>query len=253
MSDLVIERDGSVAILKLNRTPKRNALSDPLVREIGAFFDHLPKDVRAVVIAGNGDHFCAGLDLSDLNELDAYEGAEHSRVWHRVFDNIQFGRVPVVAALHGAVIGGGLELACCAHVRVADATAFYALPEGQRGIYTGCGASVRLARLIGADRMMDMMLTGRTYTAKEAEFLGFAQYLVEAGQGLPKAIELAEKIAGNSGLTNFALIQALPRIVEQDRAGGFFTEALMAAIAQGEPEAKARVKAFLEKRAAKVF
>ncbi len=252
MSDLIIERDGAVAILKLNRASKRNALNDALVREMGAFFDAMPKDVRAVVIAGNGDHFCAGLDLSNLNELDAYEGAEHSRTWHRVFDGIQFGRVPVVAALHGAVIGGGLELACCAHVRVADATAFYALPEGQRGIFVGGGGSVRVPRLVGVSRMTDMMLTGRVYRAEEGERVGFAQYLVDAGAALDKATELAQKIAANATMTNYAVVQALPRIAEAGHDGGLYLEAMIAGITQASPEAKAKIRLFLEGKAKKV-
>jgi enoyl-CoA hydratase/carnithine racemase len=173
-------------------------------------------------------------------------------MWHRAFEKIQFGRVPVVAVLKGAVIGGGLELASSTHIRVAEASALYALPEGQRGIYVGGGASVRLARIIGVDRMMDMMLTGRTYSAEEGMALGLSQYVVGAGEGLTKAIALAKRISENAGLTNFALIQALPRIVESDRWSGFFTEALMAAIAQGDPEAKSRVQAFLDKKAGKV-
>ena len=93
-------------------------------------------------------------------------------MWHRAFDHLQFGRVPVVAVLHGAVVGGGLELACAAHVRVAETSTFYALPEGQRGIFVGGGASVRVPRLIGAHRMADMMLTGRVYSAEECPWRG---------------------------------------------------------------------------------
>jgi (methylthio)acryloyl-CoA hydratase len=154
--------------------------------------------------------------------------------------------------LHGAVVGGGLELACATHIRIAERSAFYALPEGQRGIFVGGGASVRLPRLIGVARMTDMMLSGRSYSAEEGVGLGFSQYLVEPGQGLTKALEIAERVAGNAGLTNFAVMHALPRIAEADPAAGFMMEALMSAIAQGSPEAKARLNDFLEKRAAKV-
>src|SRR6185312_14054953 len=104
-----------------------------------------------------------------------------------VFDRIQYCRVPVIAALKGAVIGGGLELACAAHIRVADPSAYYALPEGSRGIFVGGGGSVRLPRLIGVARMADMMLTGRVYSATEGLTLGFAQYLTEADGALTKA------------------------------------------------------------------
>ena len=128
----------------------------------------------------------------------------------------------------------------------------YALPEGQRGIYVGGGASVRLPRIIGVDRMMDMMLTGRTYNAEEGLSLGLSQYVVDNGTGLDKALQLAARIAENAKITNFALLQALPRIAEIDRPGGFFMEALMAGVAQGEPDAEQRLRDFLEGRTAKV-
>ena len=105
------------------------------------------------------------------------------------------GRIPFVAALHGAVIGGGFELAAAAHVRVADETAFFALPEGQRGIFIGGGGSVYLTKLIGVTRVIDLMLTGRVLSAAEAERAGAVQYLVEPGQALAHATELAKRIA----------------------------------------------------------
>jgi enoyl-CoA hydratase/carnithine racemase len=218
---------------------------------IEAFFTALPDGVKAVVLNGEGDHFCAGLDLSELGERNVAEGIFHSRGWHRAFERIEFGKVPVVAVLHGAVVGGGLEIAAACHIRVAEASAYYALPEGSRGIFVGGGGSVRLTRLIGTSRMMDMMLTGRIYDAEEGQAIGCSHYLVAAGAGLAKGIELAKRIAGNAPMTNFAVTQVLPRIAESDPASGYITEALIAAIAQGDDEAKARLKAFLEKRAPK--
>jgi enoyl-CoA hydratase/carnithine racemase len=135
---------------------------------------------------------------------------------------------------------------------VAEQSAFYALPEGQRGLFVGGGGSARIPRLIGAARMADMMLTGRVYQAEEGNRVGFAQYLVPAGQASAKAVELARRVAQNAPLTNYALMHALPRIAEQPADQGFLTEALMAAIAQSAPEAKQRVRDFLEGRAAKV-
>lgn len=249
---LKAERRGTIAVLRLARPAKRNALDDPTVLGLETFFDHLPEDLRAVVLHGEGEHFSAGLDLTELSSRDVAAGIHHSRMWHRVFDKIQFGRVPVVIAMHGAVVGGGLELAAATHVRVAERSAYYALPEGSRGIYVGGGASVRLPRLIGVHRMMEMMLTGRTYSAEEGQALGLSHYLVERGEGLTRAIELANRIAENTALTNFAVMHVLPRIVESDPASGYMMESLMAAIAQGDAEAKARLQAFLEKRAPKV-
>jgi len=241
-----------IAVITLNRPAKRNALNDALILALRDCFQNLPSSVRAAVVHGNGDHFCAGLDLSELSERDASEGVLHSRMWHQALDCVEKGSVPVVAALHGAVVGGGLELASACHIRVADNSAFYALPEGTRGIFVGGGGSVRVPKLIGAARMADMMFTGRVYNAPDGERIGLAQYLVPEGSALDKAIELATCIADNAPMTNYALMQALPRIAEQPADHGLFTEALMAAVSQSTPEAKARVRAFLEGKAKKV-
>ncbi|MFC3683155.1 crotonase/enoyl-CoA hydratase family protein [Hydrogenophaga luteola] len=253
--DLSVQLHGEqqeIAIVTLTRPAKRNALNDGLILAIRDAFQNLPASVKAAVIDGEGEHFCAGLDLSELSERDAAEGVFHSRMWHAALDCVEKGTVPVIAALHGAVVGGGLELASACHIRVADETTFYALPEGTRGIFVGGGGAVRVPKLIGAARMTDMMLTGRVYNAADGERVGLAQYLVPTGTARDKAIELATRIATNARMTNFALMHALPRIAEQPTDHGLFTEALMASIAQSAPEAKARVRAFLEGKAAKV-
>ena len=250
--DVQLEIRGAVAVVRLSRPAKRNALSDGVILALRGIFETLPDTVRAAVLDGEGEHFCAGLDLSELKERDAGQGLHHSRMWHAALERVQYGPVPVIAALHGAVVGGGLELASACHIRVADDSTFYALPEGSRGIFVGGGGAVRIPRLIGAARMTDMMLTGRVYTAVDGERVGFAQYLVPAGQAFDKAFELATRVAENAPLTNYALMHALPRIAEQPADQGFLTEALMAAIAQSAPEAKTRVKAFLDGKAAKV-
>jgi len=249
---LAAEVRGQVAVLRLARPEKRNALDDAMVHGIDHFFSHLPPAVRAVVIHGEGPHFCAGLDLAAVTGTDATSGLFHSRAWHRAFARIEDGDVPVIAALHGAVVGGGLELACAAHLRVAEPSAFYALPEGQRGIFVGGGGAVRLPRLIGTARMMDMMLTGRTYGAEEGVGLGFSQYLAPDGGGLAQALELAERVSQNAKLSNFAVLHALPRIARADPATGALLESLMAAVAAADDEAKERLRAFLDKRAPKI-
>ena len=250
--DVQLELREDIAIIRLSRPAKRNALSDGLVLAIREMFETMPDTVRAIVLDGEGEHFCAGLDLSELKERDAGAGMMHSRMWHAALEAVQYGPAPVIAALHGAVVGGGLELASSCHIRVADETTFYALPEGSRGIFVGGGGAVRIPRLIGAARMADMMLTGRVYNAQDGERIGLAQYLVPTGTATEKAIELAKRVASNAPLTNYALMHALPRIAEQPADQGFLTEALMAAIAQSAPEAKSRVRDFLEGRANKV-
>ena len=249
---LRVELDGDIARVSLSRPAKRNALNDALFSGIERFFSDVPAGVRAVVLCGEGEHFSAGLDLSELKDLTAAEGMMHSIVGHRAFDRVQFGSVPVVAVLHGAVVGGGLELACAAHIRVAETSAFYALPEGQRGIFVGGGGSVRVPRIIGAARMTDMMLTGRVYSAEEGQQVGISHYLVAPGEGLRKGIALARSMAKNAALTNFAVMHALPRIAEAGQDHGMFMEALISGIAQADPEAKKRMQSFLDKRAPKL-
>jgi enoyl-CoA hydratase/carnithine racemase len=250
--DIRLELQDAVAIVRLARPAKRNAISDSLILAIRDVFENLPESVRAIVLDGEGEHFCAGLDLSELKERDAGAGLHHSRMWHAALDTVQFGPAPVIAALKGAVVGGGLELAAACHIRVADDTTFYSLPEGSRGIFVGGGGAVRIPRLIGEARMADMMFTGRVYDASAGERIGLSQYVVAAGQAFDKAMELAHRVAKNAPFTNYALMHALPRIAEQPADQGFLTEALMAAIAQSAPEAKSRVREFLEGRGPKV-
>jgi len=250
-ASLGAERQGAVAILRLKRAQKRNALDDLTIRGIDKFFTALPDGVGAVLLAAEGENFSAGLDLNELEDRTMPQAIAHSQMWHRAFDKIQFGRAPLVVVMQGAVVGGGLELAAAAHVRVAERTAYYALPEGSRGIYVGGGGSVRLPRLIGVARVMDMMLTGRTYSAEEGQAIGISAYLTEPGQGFAKGLELAQRIAANAPLTNFAILQALPRTAELEPAAGLTVEALMTAIAQSDPQGKTRLKDFLEKRGPK--
>lgn len=251
-STVRVDVDGEIAVVLLDRPHKRNAVDDATLARLDAVFTAPPDGVRAFVLAGTGDHFCAGLDLSDLSATSVEAGIDHSRRWHRVMQSIQLGRLPVVSVLKGAVIGGGLELASATHVRVAEGSTFYALPEGQRGIFVGGGGSVRLPRLIGLARMTDLMLTGRVYDAAEGHAAGLSQYLVGAGEGLARGVEIARRMAAAAPLTTFAVLQALPRIAEIGPHEGYLFESLMAAVAQGSDEAKARMQDFLAGRSAKV-
>lgn len=247
-----IEVDGEVAHLVLDRAAKRNALSDDMVAMVGDYFADLSEQVRAVILRAEGEHFSAGLDLVSLKETDAFGGVLHSRGWHHAFAKLEQGRVPVIAVLKGAVIGGGLELAASAHIRVAETSTFYALPEGRRGLFVGGGGSVRISRLIGAHRMTDMMMTGRVLSAEEGHLFGITNYLVGPGEGLAKASELAATVAENTPVTNFAIINALPRIAAGDPEAGYLMESMISSIAQSTDEAKARMQEFLSGRGAKV-
>ncbi|MEO7044299.1 MAG: crotonase/enoyl-CoA hydratase family protein [Ferruginibacter sp.] len=246
------EIQGEILLVRLSRPQKRNALNDATILNIETIFSNIPEGIKCAIIYGEGKHFSSGLDLSELTERDAIQGVDHSRMWHRALDKVQFGTVPVIAVVHGACVGGGLELASACHIRVAEASTFFALPEGQRGIFVGGGASVRLPKLIGMARMADMMFTGRVITAAEGNTIGIAQYLTEDGKGLEKGIELAKKISSNAGITNYALMHVLPRITDASQDQAMMMESLIAAIAQSAPEAKERLKQFLEGKAKKV-
>jgi len=242
-------RDGDVALIGLNRAAKRNAISDALLAELEARVTEAQADAKALVVFGHGPCFSAGLDLSEHKARTPEAVFWHSRGWHRVFRAIREGRVPAIAAIHGACVGGGLELAAACHIRVADPTAFFALPEGTRGIFVGGGASVHVARLLGAARMADMMLTGRALDAAAAERVGLVTYVEP--DALATARELGKKVAQAAPLTVLGVLQALPRIQDMAESDGLFVESLVAALAQTGPEAQARLTEFLEKRAPK--
>lgn len=239
-----------VAWIGLNRPAKRNAVSDALMAALEARVRDAQGQARAMVIFGHGPCFCAGLDLSEHRGRAPAEVFHHSRSWHAAFAKIRHGNIPAIAALHGATVGGGLELAGACHLRVADASAFFALPEGQRGIFVGGGASVHVARLLGASRVADMMLTGRVLDAADAERMGLVNYLVEAGGALAKAGELAARMTAMAPLTVLGVLSALPRIHDMTEENGLFVESLMAALSQSAPEAASRMADFVEKRAA---
>lgn len=245
---LLVSTRGAIAHLELNRPEKRNALNDDLVAAIDAYFSAVPDGVRAIVVSGGGGHFSSGLDLSQHVARQPLEVMAHSRNWHRVMAQIAQSPVPVVAAMAGAVMGGGLEFGAACHVRVAEESVRFQMPEGLRGIFVGGGGSVRISRLIGPDRMTEMMLTGRTYSGIEGERLGLAHHVVPEGQGLEKAFELAERIARNSPTINAFIIQAIAQIGTMSPEAGLYAESLTAALSQTGPDAEEGLRAFLEKR-----
>lgn len=243
-----VSREGNLAFLTFCRPEKRNAINDRTLGELRDFFSAPPEGVRCVIMSGEGGHYSAGLDLSEAVERSSVEVFSHSRSWHAVMDMMQFGGLPIVSAMQGAVMGGGLEIAAATHVRIAEPSVKFQLPEGKRGIYVGGGATARISRIVGPDRMTEMMLTGRIYSGEEGQRIGLAHYLVGEGEALAKAKELAENIATNSTLINQMVIQGIARINDMSRADGLYVESLTAAMTQTGPDAREGLKAFLEKR-----
>lgn len=246
---LDVSVDGRLASLTMNRPHKRNAMCDGLLAEIAAFYGAPPQGVRVVILSGEGGHYCSGLDLSEHVARDAEATMRYSREWHRVMEMVQFGGLITISAMTGAVIGGGLELAASTHVRIAEPSVIFQLPEGRRGIFVGGGASVRVGRLLGPDRTLEMMLTGRKYGPQDGLALGLTHYCVGEGEALSLAERLAGKIADNASLSNYVMVQALMRIGEMPWTEGLFAESLCAALTQTSPDATEGLRAFLEKRA----
>ena len=247
------ELDGAVAKIGMNRPHKRNALSSALQEQLEAAVMRAQKEARAGLLFSHGEHFCAGLDLAEAaGWMTDHERHLEMRIGTaaaaRPFDWIARGRIPFVAALNGACIGGGFEMASCCHIRVGDETTFFALPEGQRGIYIGGGGSVRIARLLGVARMSDLMLTGRVLSAEEGERFNLLQYRVAKGEHIARATSLAHRIAQNAPLTNWAIVNGLPRIQDYSYDDGLFVEGLFHH-AVASPESDERLKEFVEGRA----
>ena len=241
--------EDNIAIITINRPEKRNAMNDQLIDELDAFFSNPPKGIRAAILHGAGGNFCSGLDLSEHQHRTAEQTVFHSRNWHRVADQIEFGGLPVISVLTGAVIGGGLEIATTSHVRIAETGVRFQLPEGRRGIFVGGGATARVGAILGPDRMREMMLTGRSYGSEEGLSMGLCHYAVGEGEGMELAKKLARKIADNAPFSNYLMIQAISRINDMSRQDGLFTESLAAALSTSTEGAKEGLSAFLEKRA----
>ena len=251
---LTVEIADHIAIVTLNRPDKRNALDENMVELLNQVFGSLPKsNARVVVLAAAGDHFSAGLDLVEHYQKDR-DAAEFMRIclaWHEAFNKMEYAGTPIIAALKGAVVGGGLELASAAHIRVADQSTYFALPEGQRGVFTGGGATIRVANMIGKARMIDMMLTGRIYKGREAMDIGLCQYLVDDRGSFDKALSLAEIIAKNPPLSNFAISSAISHIHNMPAVHASYAEAFIAGVVNTQPAARQLLAAFANKTAAR--
>lgn len=249
---LDVDEDG-IATVTLNRPTKRNALDAATIDELIEVFATLPRaGVRACVLRGEGTHFSAGLDLVEHYHADR-SASDFMHVclrWHEAFNKMEYGGVPVIAVLKGAVVGGGLELASAAHIRVAGEDTYFGLPEGQRGLFTGGGATIRVADLIGKARMIDMMLSGRLYRGQEAVDVGLCQYLVPDPEA--KAREIAANAAKNPPLSNFAICSAISHMQNMSALDAAYAEAVVAGVVNTQEAAKGRLAAFAEGTANKI-
>ena len=248
------ELDGEIALVGLNRPDKKNCFNPEVSAQLRTAILRAGEEAKCGIIFGHGDNFCAGLDLRWAAE--SWKTGRSERLPFQFNRNTHFevmarGNIPFIAALHGATLGGGLETASAAHLRVADETTYFGLPEGTRGIFIGGGGSVRVARLVGFARMQDMMLTGRVVKADEAERWGIVSYVVPTGQHIAKAKELALRICKNAPLSNFAITNSLPRIQDMGYDDGLYFERMVAEYTRS-PESIQRLHQFLDKTAPRI-
>ncbi|MFK7601515.1 enoyl-CoA hydratase/isomerase family protein [Deinococcus sp. SM5_A1] len=247
-----IDRHGAIAVLTVNRPKALNALNAKTFGEISAALDLIVEDaeVGALIITGGGDRaFVAGADIAEFKTLDGvYAGRELSLAGQDVMHQIATLPIPVIAAINGFALGGGLELALACDIRVASTHAKMGLPEVTLGLLPGFGGTQRLARLIGAGRALDMMLTARQVEAAEAFGMGLVNYV--ADDALSKAREVAEQILKNAPIALSLVKEAVRRGLDTTLEAGLEVEADLFGLLVATKDFTEGVDAFLNKRKA---
>jgi enoyl-CoA hydratase/carnithine racemase len=251
MSGLVgVRREGAVCILTLTRPEKLNALSSALEDELGTALDGADATAaRAIVLAGEGRAFSAGADVGEFRDRDPAAIMSYYRTTGDVYERVAGLPVPTVAAVHGYCLGGGLELALACDFRVAEASAAFGFPEIGLGILPSSGGLTRLVRMVGAARAKELMLVRERFSAADARAWGLVTEVVEDGEGLPRALELAGRLAGLPALAASVTKQAVEAAAESSRETALLIERLAYGMLAQTPEADEAAAAFVEKRA----
>lgn len=251
---LVYEKKDDIGILTINRPDKLNAISNELTSELSSLLDELEKDdkLRVLVITGAGEKaFVAGADIQELVDRDARMGRQVSRERQEIFSRIENLPVPVIAAVNGYALGGGLELALACNIRICSEKAQFGAPEVKLGIIPGDGGTQRLPRLVGLGRAMEMILSGDFIDAQEAYRIGLINKVVPPEELMNAAMELAQRIASRPPLAVRYAKEAVNRSQEGDAASGFALESYLHALTCTTEDKKEGVAAFLEKRKGK--
>lgn len=251
MAELVqLSREERLAVVTINRPPV-NALNKQVVDELEEVFDALAAEagIGAVIVTGSGEKaFVAGADIGEFPSLNSANGERLSRRGQLVFQKIADFPAPVIAAVNGFALGGGLELALVCDIRVVAENARLGLPEVTLGIFPGYGGTQRLPRLIAAGKAKELIFTGEMIDAAEAHRLGIADHLVAAGEAVNRAREIAGKILKRGPVAVRLAKQAVNKGLEQTLAEGLKTEAALFAALCDTEDQKEGARAFLEKR-----
>lgn len=251
---LIYEKKDNIGILTINRPDKLNAISNELTSELRSLLGELEKDekLRVLIVTGAGNKaFVAGADIKELVDRDAKIGRRVSRERQEVFSRVENLPVPVIAAVNGYALGGGLELALACNIRICSEKAQFGAPEVKLGIIPGDGGTQRLPRLIGLGRAMEMILTGNFIDAQEAHRIGLVNSVFSQDDLMDKAMELAQKIASRPPMAIRYAKEAVNRSQEGDGASGFSLESYLHALTCTTEDKKEGVAAFLEKRKGK--
>ncbi|MFC1529452.1 enoyl-CoA hydratase/isomerase family protein [Gemmatimonadota bacterium] len=251
MNTLIYEHSDGVGLLTIDRPEKMNAISTELTSELDGLLDWIEQDasIRVLIITGQGEKaFVAGADIEELVDRDARQGREVTRLRQELFARIENLTIPVIAAINGYALGGGLELALACSIRICSENAQFGAPEVKLGIIPGDGGTQRLPRLVGLGRAMELILTGDFIDAGLAHQIGLVNHVFAQEELLEKAHELAMKIAARPPLAVQYAKQAVNRSMEGDTAGGYTLESYLHALCCTTSDKQEGVTAFLEKR-----
>jgi enoyl-CoA hydratase len=246
---VLLDINDGVATITLARSDKHNALDDSMVELLGRHADVIDADrsISAVILTGMGKAFCAGGDIAAWGELSPLEmGQNWGRRGHRVFDKVARMKPPVIAAINGHALGGGLELAITADIRICEAQAKIGMPESGLGIIPGWSGTQRLVRRLGGRVARRLALTGELITADTALLLGIVDQVVEKGGALTAAQSSAARIATRGPVANMVVKQLINAAEEEDQAA--IIEALASSLVSCTADVKEGVLAFRDKR-----
>ena len=253
-NNLIVQIENRVGVITINRPKKLNALNKDTILELHHSIKSLDadNDIRVVIITGSGDKaFVAGADISEFSDFDVQQAAQLSREGQvMLFDFIENLSTPVIAAINGFALGGGLELAMAAHFRVASVNARMGLPEVSLGVIPGYGGTQRLAQLVGKGRALEMIMTAQMIDATKAEHWGLVNAVIPEEELLPYCFSLAEKIKQNGPLSISAAIKVVNANFKEGICG-YDVEISEFAKCFGTDDFKEGTSAFLEKRKAK--
>lgn len=251
MSHVGISRDGAVAIVTIDRQKKLNALNPDVIEELGAAFEALRDDdeVRAVVLTGAGEKaFVAGADIGVLAEMDSLSGVDVSRQGQEVFRAIETFPKPVIAAVGGYALGGGCELALACHLRIASDHARFGLPEVGLGIIPGYGGTVRLARIVGLGRALELTLTAEMIDAERAHAIGLANRVVPRDDLMDTALEMAGTIASKAPVALRMALESVYQALDSSTAEAMRFESSLFGLLASTRDMKEGMQAFKDKR-----